>query len=253
MSARGPVAAIDLGTNSTRLLIVDARGRPLERRMRITRLGEGVDQSGRLSSAAMQRTLEVLGEFKKAMDERSVSLARATATSAARDAENADEFARHVTELLGTAPEILKGEEEARLTYLGATSELDPAAGPYLVIDVGGGSTELVSATPSGVSAVSLEMGCVRVTERFFAHDPPLAGEVAAARNYVRRLVTEALSSQPELSASWEAHRRRGHGERSYAPRSGPGLLRAESHPSRPVEPGRHRASVSGARLDGPR
>ena len=200
MSARGPVAAIDLGTNSTRLLIVDARGRPLERRMRITRLGEGVDQSGRLSSAAMQRTLEVLGEFKKAMDERSVSLARATATSAARDAENADEFARHVTELLGTAPEILKGEEEARLTYLGATSELDPAAGPYLVIDVGGGSTELVSATPSGVSAVSLEMGCVRVTERFFAHDPPLAGEVAAARNYVRRLVTEALSSQPELT-----------------------------------------------------
>ena len=112
--------------------------------MRITRLGQGVDREGRLGEGAMQRTVEVLAEFRQVMDRLGVTRTRATATAAARDASNTAEFARRVTEVLGTAPEVLDGEEEGRLTYLGATSELDRAEGPYLVIDVGGGSTELV-------------------------------------------------------------------------------------------------------------
>jgi exopolyphosphatase/guanosine-5'-triphosphate,3'-diphosphate pyrophosphatase len=202
MSARGPVAAIDLGTNSTRLLIVDAEGHLLERLMRITRLGQGVDSAGRLSEEAMQRTVDVLAEFRKVMDANGVTRARATATSAARDAENEGELARRVAEVLGVVPEVLQGEEEARLTYLGATSELDPTKGPYLVIDVGGGSTELVGGKPPGLHAVSLEIGCVRVTERFLGHDPPLWAELQAARVQVHLLVTGAVKAHPELGAA---------------------------------------------------
>jgi exopolyphosphatase/guanosine-5'-triphosphate,3'-diphosphate pyrophosphatase len=168
--------------------------------MRITRLGEGVDRTGRLAEEAMARTLAVLAEFRAVIDHHEVVRLRATATSAARDADNEGEFARRVAEVLGSAPEVLAGTEEARLTYLGATAELAPAEGPYLVIDVGGGSTELVGAGEDGdLGAVSLEMGCVRVTERFIGHDPPLPGELAAARAYVRELVSRALEANPEL------------------------------------------------------
>jgi exopolyphosphatase/guanosine-5'-triphosphate,3'-diphosphate pyrophosphatase len=198
----GPVAAIDCGTNSTRLLVADAAGRSLERLMRITRLGQDVDRSGRLAEEAMRRTIEVLAEFRRVMGDHGVVRARATATSAARDAENAGEFARRVTEVLGIAPEVLPGEEEARLAYLGATAELDPAAGPYLVIDVGGGSTELVGGAGAGLEVVSLEIGCVRATERFLRHDPPLPTELAAARTHVRGLVTAALDAHPALEGA---------------------------------------------------
>jgi len=186
--------------------------------MRITRLGEGVDRTGRLAEAAMNRTVEVLVEFKKEMDHHGVSRARVTATSAARDAENEDELARQVARVVGSVPEVLAGKEEARLTYLGATSGLDKAEGPYLVIDVGGGSTELVGGgcpeLDAGGStelvgggcpeldAISLEMGCVRVTERFFEHDPPLAAELAAAGRYVSGLVGKALEAQPGLGGA---------------------------------------------------
>jgi exopolyphosphatase/guanosine-5'-triphosphate,3'-diphosphate pyrophosphatase len=202
MSLRAPVAAVDLGTNSTRLLVVDADGRPLERLMRITRLGQGVDRAGRLAEEAMLRTLDVLVEFRAVIDSHGVARTRATATSAARDADNEGEFARRVAEVLGTVPEVLDGGQEARLTYLGASAELDPAAGPYLVIDVGGGSTELVGGQPPDLRAVSLEMGCVRVTERFLEHDPPLASELRAARTYVGDLVTRALLANPELAGA---------------------------------------------------
>ncbi|MGD0984348.1 MAG: DUF501 domain-containing protein [Acidimicrobiales bacterium] len=198
-SARGPVAAIDCGTNSTRLLVADTSGRALERLMRITRLGQGVDRDGRLDESAMQRTIDVLAEFRRVMDHHGVTRARATATAAARDARNTGEFTRRVTEILGTAPEVLDGEEEGRLTYLGATAELDPAAGPYLVLDVGGGSTELVEGAAGATTAVSLEIGCVRCSERFLEHDPPLAGELEALRVHVRRLVTGAVEAHPEL------------------------------------------------------
>ena len=202
MSAGGPVAAIDLGTNSTRLLILDAGGQPLERLMRITRLGQDVDRTGRLSEEAIQRTIDVLAEFRKVMDDHGVTQARVTATSAARDAANVAEFSRRVVEVLGTVPEVLDGREEARLGYMGATSELDRTEGPYLVIDVGGGSTELVGGRPPGLHAVSLEMGCVRVSERFLEHDPPLGSELEAARAYVRGLVTGAIEAQPELGGA---------------------------------------------------
>jgi exopolyphosphatase/guanosine-5'-triphosphate,3'-diphosphate pyrophosphatase len=194
-----PVAAIDLGTNSTRLLVVDGSGRPLERLMRITRLGEGVDSTGSLAEEAMRRTLDVLAEFRRLTNGLGVGRARATATSAARDADNEGEFARRVAKVLGIVPEVLTGEEEARLTYRGATSELEPGDGPYLVIDVGGGSTELVAGAGPTVHSASLEMGCVRLTERFIGHDPPLPAELQAARDYVHRLVNEALASQPVL------------------------------------------------------
>ncbi|MGA2530098.1 MAG: exopolyphosphatase [Acidimicrobiales bacterium] len=202
MNLGGAFAAVDLGTNSTRLLVVDATGQPLERLMRITRLGEGVDRTGRLGEEAMGRTTEVLAEFASVMGGLGVVRARATATSAARDAENAVEFARRVTEIIGVVPEVLDGEEEARLTYKGATSELDPTAGPYLVIDVGGGSTELVGGGSPGLQAASLEMGCVRVSERFLGHDPPLAEELEAARAYVRQLVVQALGDEPGLDGA---------------------------------------------------
>ncbi|MGA2803557.1 MAG: DUF501 domain-containing protein [Acidimicrobiales bacterium] len=195
----GSVAAIDCGTNSTRLLVADAGGRPLERLMRITRLGQGVDRDGRLDEQAMMRTIDVLAEFRRVMNHHGVTRARATATAAARDAGNRGEFARRVTEVLGIAPEVLDGEEEGRLTYLGATADLDPAGGPYLVLDVGGGSTELVGGAARAPTAVSLELGCVRCSERFLEHDPPLPSELAALRSHVRQLVTGALEVHPSL------------------------------------------------------
>ena len=201
-TARGPVAAIDCGTNSTRLLVVDAGGRPLERLMRITRLGQRVDRDGRLDERAMQRTVDVLAEFRRVMTHHHVTRARATATAAARDARNTGEFARRVTEVLGTAPEVLDGEEEGRLTYLGATADLNPADGPYLVIDVGGGSTELAGGPTTALPTVSLDIGCVRGTERFLEHDPPLVGELEALRTHVRQLVAGAVAAHPELGGA---------------------------------------------------
>jgi len=201
-AARGPVAAIDCGTNSTRLLVVDAGGHPLERLMRITRLGQDVDRHGRLAEEAMQRTIDVLSEFREVMDHHGVTRARATATSAGRDAENVGEFVRRVTEVLGIVPEVLQGEEEGRLTYLGVTRDLDPAEGPYLVIDVGGGSTELVRGLSFAPLAVSLEIGCVRATERFLHSDPPLASELEALRMHVRQLVRRAVEAHRELGGA---------------------------------------------------
>jgi exopolyphosphatase / guanosine-5'-triphosphate,3'-diphosphate pyrophosphatase len=139
-----PVAAIDCGTNSVRLL-VSADGRTtLERLMRITRLGEGVHAAGRLDPAAVERTVAVLREYREVMDRFGVERVRMTATSAARDAANRDDFFGAAAEAVGVEPELLSGEEEGRLSFLGATAELDPAVGPFLVVDIGGGSTEFV-------------------------------------------------------------------------------------------------------------
>ncbi|MGD1011572.1 MAG: DUF501 domain-containing protein [Acidimicrobiales bacterium] len=197
--ARDPVAAVDCGTNSTRLLIADCDGRALERLMRITRLGMGVDLEGRLAVDAIERTITVLAEFREVMDCHGVNRVRAATTSAGRDAANATEFVRRATAVLGVAPEVLTGPEEGRLAFRGATADLEPTGGPYLVLDVGGGSTELVGGAGPGLSAVSLEVGCVRITERFFAHDPPAASELSEARSHVRRLVTAAVEANPDL------------------------------------------------------
>ncbi|WP_334141345.1 Ppx/GppA phosphatase family protein [Rhabdothermincola sp.] len=176
-----PVAAIDCGTNSVRLLVRGPDGRALERLMRITRLGEGVDRNGRLEGAAIERTLAVLREYRTVIDRHGVERLRVGATSAARDAVNRDDFFDAVAEIVGVRPELLSGEEEGRLSFLGATAELDPARGPFLVVDIGGGSTEFAYGTTTCEATISVDMGCVRMTEAYLHHDPPLPEELLAA------------------------------------------------------------------------
>jgi exopolyphosphatase / guanosine-5'-triphosphate,3'-diphosphate pyrophosphatase len=207
----GSVAAVDCGTNSTRLIIVDASGEVLERLMCITRLGEGVDATHQLSQGAIDRTFEVLRTFRGHMDRHAVVRTRVAATSAARDAANADEFLTGVRDILGVAPEILSGEEEGRLAFAGATAHLPSRFAddrPVLVADIGGGSTELVVGSPGYANphhvptARSLDIGCVRVSERFLLHDPPQPAEVRDARAAVRAALRTAAEEQPRLRSS---------------------------------------------------
>jgi exopolyphosphatase/guanosine-5'-triphosphate,3'-diphosphate pyrophosphatase len=182
------VAAIDCGTNSIRLLVADVdAGRrqltDLSRQMLIVRLGEGVDRTGRLSPAALERTMAALGEYAAQIRRLAPEAVRMVATSATRDARNAQEFTTRVKEVLGVAPEVVTGDEEAGLSFTGATAELTAdVPGPYLVTDIGGGSTELVLGDAMGVTgACSVDVGCVRMTERHLHGDPPSAAQVAAA------------------------------------------------------------------------
>jgi exopolyphosphatase / guanosine-5'-triphosphate,3'-diphosphate pyrophosphatase len=177
----GAVAAIDCGTNSTRLLVVDGEGRTLSRLMRITRLGQGVDASHKLSVDAIDRTVRVLGEFRGEMDRFGVARVRMVATSAVRDAVNGQEFLDAASETVGAPAELLSGEEEGRLAYAGATSGLPASTGDDVVIDIGGGSTELIAARAGILGVVSLDLGCVRLTERYLASDPPTVDELSAA------------------------------------------------------------------------
>lgn len=198
----GPVAAIDCGTNSTRLLVADGTGRAVTRQMRITRLGEGVDATGELSPAAIDRCLSVLGDYRAVMDRYGVVRGRLVATSAVRDAANGDEFVSAAGEVAGFAAELLSGEEEGRLSMAGAVRELDPATGPFLVLDIGGGSTELVTgAGPDDpdLAAVSLQVGCVRITERFLVSDPPTALELRRAESMVDGLLESTLAGHPDM------------------------------------------------------
>src|SRR2546427_11877987 len=137
------LAAVDCGTNSTRLLVSEGGERTVERLMRITRLGQGVDATGALATEAVERTLEVLREYREVMDRHRVERVRMTATSAARDAANRDAFFDAAEAVVGVRPELLTGDGEGGLSFVGATASLDPADGPFLVVDVGGGSTEL--------------------------------------------------------------------------------------------------------------
>jgi exopolyphosphatase / guanosine-5'-triphosphate,3'-diphosphate pyrophosphatase len=203
------VAAIDCGTNSTRLLVVDGEGAVLERHMRITRLGEGVDATHLLSPEAMARTVSVLGDYRRLMDAHGVTRARLVATSAARDATNAEVFLVAAHDVTGIRPELLSGLDEGALSFAGATAHVPRAQrgpGPVLVVDIGGGSTELVAGeiTPVGaptapLAAVSLDVGCVRVTERFFHRDPPSDDELAEARQAVEAQLTVAHDALPHL------------------------------------------------------
>jgi exopolyphosphatase/guanosine-5'-triphosphate,3'-diphosphate pyrophosphatase len=199
------VAAIDCGTNSTRLLIAGPGGRTLERRMRITRLGQGVDRERRLDPASIERTVSVLREFRSAMDGFGVRRARVTATSAARDASNREDFFAAAAEAVGVWPELLGGEEEGRLSFRGATAELDPAGAPWLVADIGGGSTELIvgsdpDAKPTAV--ISLDIGCVRISERFLRSDPPGPAELEAARSWVANLLDDVSARKPAFDSA---------------------------------------------------
>jgi len=189
------LASVDIGTNSVRLLVADVDGGgadahivTLDRRMRITRLGQGVDGDRRLHPDAIARTLAVLDEYGAVARDLGVQALRATATSAARDSSNRDDLFDPAERALGTRPELLSGDEEARLSFLGATSALgmrgEPA--PYLVVDIGGGSTEFVVGTTEPEGLCSIDIGCVRVTEQFLHSDPPAPEELSGAVSVVR-------------------------------------------------------------------
>jgi len=194
------VAGIDCGTNSTRLLVSDGGTLTLERIMRITRLGQGVDATGRLAPEAIDRTVAVLREYREVMDRFGVESVRMTATSAARDAANRDEFFDRATEAIGVRPELLSGDDEARLSFRGATATLDPADGPFLVVDIGGGSTEFAFGTDEPEGVLSVDIGCVRLTEKFIHHDPPSPEElsqiISVARDYVEDVVLAIPSAR---------------------------------------------------------
>ena len=199
MAENLPVAAVDCGTNSTRLLVTDGRGTPLSRLMRITRLGQGVDATGELAPEAVDRTIEVLREYRGVMDEHGVARVRMTATSAARDAANRDLFFTRATEVVGTTPELLSGDDEARISFLGATAELDPTEGPFLVVDIGGGSTEFAVGTTDPEGALSVDMGCVRITEKFLHHDPPAPEELSQALSVARDYLDDVARDVPAV------------------------------------------------------
>ncbi len=198
-----PVAAIDCGTNSTRLLVGGDGGagrlQTLERRAVITRLGAGVDATGLLDAAAVDRTLQVLGDYRRIVDDHGVERVRLSATSAARDAANREELFSGVEGVLGMAPELLSGDEEARLSFLGATAELDPGSGPFLVVDIGGGSTEFAVGDardgPEGV--ISVDVGCVRLTEQYLHRDPPAPEELSAAISVVEAHLDDVVRELP--------------------------------------------------------
>jgi exopolyphosphatase/guanosine-5'-triphosphate,3'-diphosphate pyrophosphatase len=193
------VAAIDCGTNSTRLLVHDG-ARALERINTITRLGQGVDASGRLADEAIERTVAVLADYREIMDRHGVGdRVRITATSAARDAANRDAFFDAAEAAVGVRPELLSGIEEGRLSFLGATADLDPALGPFLVVDIGGGSTEFCFGTTDCEANLSIDMGCVRMTEKYLEHDPPLAEELASCLSVIELHLDDVLRAIPQL------------------------------------------------------
>lgn len=200
--------------------------------MRITRLGQGVDAAGVLAPEAVERTLAVLADYRVEMNALGVGRLRASATSAVRDAANGEEFLDAACRVVGIRPELLSGEEEGQLSYAGATADLDPLGGPYVVVDIGGGSTEVVLGPPAPgagavpgpravpgsravpvpvpgagpavgpvqpVGTVSANVGCVRLTERFLGHDPPTPGELAAARRGAEAELRRAIAALPGL------------------------------------------------------
>ena len=210
------VAAVDCGTNSLRLLIADVDTARAEltdvvRRMEIVRLGQGVDQTGRLAPEALARTTGVLRDYAEVIAACGARAVRMVATSATRDASNAAEFTRQVKEILGVAPDVLTGAEEAALSFAGATAELAAAdGGPFLVADIGGGSTEFVlgvagpgagERAEQAVRAISVNVGCVRMTERHLHGDPPSRDEVAAATGDIDAALDTVAEAVPVRQA----------------------------------------------------
>ena len=201
------VAAIDCGTNSIRLLIADVfttddggtRLVDVHRLMRVVRLGEGVDVHGVLSEAALERTFAAVDEYAQLIKSSSVERVRFVATSATRDAGNRDVFAAGIKSRLGVGPEVVSGAEEAALSFAGAVSVLPQREDRnVLVVDLGGGSTEFVMGTASGVSgAISTNMGCVRFTERYLQSDPPTEEQVTAAEAAIGEKLDEVLAVLP--------------------------------------------------------
>jgi exopolyphosphatase/guanosine-5'-triphosphate,3'-diphosphate pyrophosphatase len=202
-------AAIDIGTNSTRLLVAELDGPDadlvtLDRRMTITRLGQGVDASRALAPEAIVRTVDALRTYRAAIDAiGDVGVIRATATSAARDATNRDDFFAAANDALGVTPELLSGREEARLSFLGATTGLAAVApAPYLVVDIGGGSTEFVVGTDAPEGLLSVDIGCVRLTETWLHSDPPTPEELSQAVHVVREHLADVRREVPAVATA---------------------------------------------------
>ncbi|MFF5177494.1 exopolyphosphatase [Micromonospora sp. NPDC000316] len=208
------MAAIDCGTNSIRLLIADlpdASAGPeapltdVTRRMEIVRLGQGVDRTGRLAPEAIERTRVALASYAADIEKFGAQRVRMCATSASRDAANASDFTEMVQRTLGVAPEVVTGDEEARLSFTGAVRGLPAdAKEPFLVVDIGGGSTEFVVGDRAGGvrAAVSVDIGCVRMTERHLPGDPPTPEQVAAAQADIAAVVDRALAVVPGREAA---------------------------------------------------
>jgi exopolyphosphatase/guanosine-5'-triphosphate,3'-diphosphate pyrophosphatase len=189
------VAAIDCGTNSIRLLIADIDGdnfREVSRDMEIVRLGQGVDKTGEFHPDAIARTLAAVDKYANEIARRGVTKIRFCATSATRDAKNRSLFVEGVRQRLGVEPEVISGTQEAELSFLGATKDLPDALAPFLVIDIGGGSTEFVLGTRKVLAARSVNIGCVRMSERHFVKDPVSLHEIEAARVDIQRAIAEA-------------------------------------------------------------
>ena len=203
-----PVAAIACGSNSTRLLVVDAAGVPLAREMRVTRLGRGVDTTRGMATDTIDQTVAVLREYRRTIDAFAAHSVRLVATAAARDAANRDVLFAAAEEAVGVRPELLSGEEEARLSFRGATSSLDACSGRVLVVDIGGGSTEFAvgfaedpRGEPEGV--ISVDIGCVSITERCLSGDPPRPSQLDDALSLVReylRSVSRVLPTAGDAS-----------------------------------------------------
>ncbi|WP_052666095.1 Ppx/GppA phosphatase family protein [Nitriliruptor alkaliphilus] len=190
----GPRAAVDVGTNSVRLLVVDGDGDRVLRELTITRLGQGVDATGRLHPEALERTIDAIARYAEIWRDHGVEDAvRIASTSAIRDATNRDDFFAGVRRVAGVDAEVLTGQEEAALAFAGAAGAVEVAT-PTAVVDLGGGSTELVVGDADGevVGSVSLQLGCVRLTERFLHGDPPTTDELRAAEVYVHARLDEA-------------------------------------------------------------
>lgn len=208
------VAAIDCGTNSIRLLVADAdpatgEFTELDRRMEIVRLGQGVDRTGRLAPEALERTFAACRQYAAVIEEHGAEKVRFVATSASRDAENRDDFVRGVLDILGVEPEVISGDQEAEFSFAGATKELagrDDLAKPYLVVDIGGGSTEFVVGDDRVRAARSVDIGCVRMTERHLSRDgavidPPTRDAADAIRADVAAALDLAGRSVPLTGA----------------------------------------------------
>ncbi|MET8416373.1 Ppx/GppA phosphatase family protein [Streptomyces sp. NPDC005134] len=209
------VAAIDCGTNSIRLLVADADPATgelteLDRRMEIVRLGQGVDRTGRLAPDALERTFAACRRYADVIKAHGAEKLRFVATSASRDAENRDEFVRGVLDILGVEPEVISGDQEAEFSFEGATKELagrNHLAKPYLVVDIGGGSTEFVVGDDRVLAARSVDIGCVRMTERHLVRDgvvtdPPTLGQIAAIRADIDAALDLAEESVPLTEAA---------------------------------------------------
>ncbi|CAN2173569.1 GppA Exopolyphosphatase [Candidatus Nanopelagicaceae bacterium] len=198
------VAAIDCGTNSIRLLIADIDGnnfREITRQMEVVRLGQGVDKTGAFHLDAIARTLAAVDLYAAEIAKRGVEKIRFCATSATRDATNRALFIDGVKERLGIEPEVIAGEVEAALSFQGATKDFDKAQGPFLVIDIGGGSTEFVFGTDSVEAARSMNIGCVRMSERHFTGDQPDPGQIASAIEDIDEAIRQAAKSVPITEA----------------------------------------------------